>query len=170
MLHAGLVVSLLKMLMDWHSSRQRHCTRPRRNDHHCGGVLSADEVHDFLIFKHWTSFHAFLTDGLSRSTTTPFEKEAVIARLFCWAGGPGVLCIRRCGGALSSQIRNRPQPDRVGLRPSSSSSLRARPRLRPRLVLVFRSALCDTVLAVVAGGGDERETDFAISSGVHWEG
>ena len=63
MLHAGLVVSLLKMLMDWHSSKQRSCTRPFRNDHRCGGVLCAEEVRDFLFSKRWTSFEAFLVDG-----------------------------------------------------------------------------------------------------------
>ena len=118
MLHEGLVVSLLKMPMDWHSSKQRSCTRPFRNDHCCTGVLYADEVQDFLFFKRWTLFNAFLADGPSRSTTTPFEEESVIARLF--------LLGRKAGGGWTRRRR---------------AEVRSPHSLRPRRALVVAFAL-----------------------------
>ena len=149
MLHAGLVVSLLKMPMDWHSSKQRSCARLFRNDHRCRGVLCAEEVRDFLFSNRWTSFEAFLADGLFRLTTTPFEEEAVIARLFYpAAGGPGWGGFRSGDGdGVRSPHKKANKPKATSVprpppRPPRGSCPRLRPRLRPRLVLVFRSALC----------------------------
>ena len=132
MLHARLVVSILKMLMDWHSSKQRSCARLFRNDHRCRGVLCAEEVQDFLFSKRWTSSEAFLADGLFRLTTTPFEEEAVIARLFL----PGS---RRAG-------RGRVQADGDGVRSPHKKVNKPKAKAPPSLLLL----LARRVLVVLA--------------------